>query len=67
MIHDVKPEGGSVTLLSDDGGVLRVRYVPGVNEECAECVMEPEALGAMMKEMVVTLDPDISSVEVVGE
>ena len=61
----VKPEGGSVTLLSDDGGVLRVRYVPGVNEECAECVMEPAALGAMMTDMVVTLDPTISSVEVV--
>ena len=29
--------------------------------------MEPEALGAMMKDMVVTLDPDISAVEVVGE
>ena len=63
----VKPEGGSVTLLSNEEGVLRVRYVPGVNEECAECVMEPKALGAMMKDMVVTLDPDISSVEVVGE
>ena len=63
----VKPEGGSVTLLSDDGGVLRVRYVPGVNEECAECVMEPDALGAMMKDMVVTLDPGITAVEVEAE
>lgn len=60
----VKPEGGSVTLLSDEGGVLRVRYVPGVNEECAECVMEPEALGAMMKDMVLALDPSITAVEV---
>jgi len=60
----VKPEGGSITLLSDANGVLRVRYVPGVNEECAECVMEPDALGAMMKDMIVTLDPSITAVEV---
>ena len=60
----VKPEGGSVTLLSDAEGVLRVRYVPGVNEECAECVMEPDALGAMMKDMIITLDPSITAVEV---
>ena len=60
----VKPEGGSVTLLSDANGVLRVRYVPGVNEECAECVMEPDALGAMMKDMIITLDPSITAVEV---
>jgi hypothetical protein len=35
-----------------------------VNEECAECVMEPDALAAMMRDMVVTLDPTISEVEV---
>ena len=60
----VKPEGGSITLLSDANGVLRVRYVPGVNEECAECVMDPDALGAMMKDMIITLDPSITAVEV---
>ncbi len=60
----VKPEGGSVSLVSNEGGVLRVRYVPGVNEQCAECVMEPEALAAMMKDMVVTLDPSITDVQV---
>ena len=60
----VKPEGGSISLVSTEQGVLRVRYVPGVNEECAECVMEPDALAAMMKDMVVTLDPNISEVEV---
>ena len=34
---------------------------PGVNEACAECVMEPDALAAMMKDMVVTLDPSIAN------
>ena len=60
----VKPEGGSVTFVSREGGILRVRYVPGVNEACAECVMEPDALAAMMKDMVVTLDPSITDVQV---
>ena len=60
----VKPEGGSVAFLSAEDGVLRVRYVPGVNEQCAECVMEPDALAAMMKDMVVTLDPEIQEVRV---
>lgn len=60
----VKPEGGSITLVSADEGVLRVRYVPGVNDECAECVMEPDALAGMMKDMVITLDPAITDVRV---
>ena len=63
----VKPEGGSVSLLSIEAGVLAVRYVPGVNEECAECVMEPDALAAMMQDMVGTLDPSISEVRVSTE
>lgn len=60
----VKPEGGRVSLVSADAGVLRVRYVPGVNEACAECVMEPDALAAMMQDMVATLDPSIERVEI---
>ncbi|MAG33996.1 MAG: hypothetical protein CL908_24215 [Deltaproteobacteria bacterium] len=60
----VKPEGGSVVLVSTDDGVLRVRYAPGQNEECASCVMTPDALAAMMKDMAQTLDPSIQEVEV---
>lgn len=60
----VKPEGGSVTLVSTDAGVLHVRYMPGVNEECADCVMEPDALARMMKDMLITLDPTITDVRV---
>ena len=63
----VKPEGGSVSLLSIEGATLAVRYVPGVNEECAECVMEPDALAAMMRDMVATLDPAITEVRVSTE
>ena len=63
----VKPEGGSVSLLGVEGGVLSVRYVPGVNEECADCIMEPDALAAMMKDMLGSLDPSISDVRVEAE
>ena len=47
--------------------MLRVSYRPGVNEECAECVMEPEALGAMMHDMLKGLSDDVLRVEVETE
>ena len=43
----VKPEGGAVEMLTVDGGVLRVRYVPGTNEECASCVLTADELRDM--------------------
>jgi hypothetical protein len=38
-----------------------------MNEECAECVMEPEALGAMMYDMIKGLSDDVLRVEVETE
>ncbi len=60
----VKPDGGSVSFVSSDEGILRVRYSPGNHEECEACVMTPDALAGMMKDMVMTLDPTITDVEV---
>jgi len=60
----VKPDGGQVAFVSVEAGVLRVRYAPGKNEECETCVMTPDALGAMMQDMIQTLDPSIQQVEV---
>ncbi len=48
----VRPEGGHVSFLALEGGKLRVAYVAGVNEECPTCVMEPDALGLMMHDML---------------
>jgi len=48
----VRPEGGSVSFIALDGGKLRVAYVAGVNEECPTCIMEPDALGLMMLDML---------------
>ncbi len=60
----VKPDGGSVSFISADDGVLRIRYAPGKNDECETCVMTPDALAGMMKDMVMTLDPSIKDVEI---
>lgn len=60
----VKPDGGSVAFVSAADGVLHVRYEPGTNEECETCVITPDALAAMMQDMVAALDPTIRQVEV---
>ncbi len=58
----VKPDGGSVSFVSAKDGVLCVRYAPGKNEECEACVIEPDTLAVMMKDMLITLDPSIKDV-----
>lgn len=60
----VAPDGGQVSLVALEPGVLRVRYVPGSNEECESCVMTSDALAAMMQDMVTTLEPSIARVEI---
>lgn len=63
----VKPDGGSVKVLSREGGTLRVAYSPGVNEECATCVIPGPDLANMMRELVREQDASIEEVEVVEE
>ena len=63
----VKPDGGSVKLLGQDGTTLRVAYNPGVNEECATCVIPGPDLANMMKELVREKDTTIQNIEVVEE
>jgi hypothetical protein len=60
----VKPDGGSVRLLARDGNTLRVGYSPGVNEECATCVIPAEQLGEMMRDLLRDHDPAIEEVRV---
>lgn len=63
----VKPDGGSVKLLAREGETLRVSYSPGVNEECASCVIPGPDLANMMKELVREQDATITEVVVVEE
>lgn len=57
----VRPEGGSVSFIALEGGKLQVAYVAGVNEECPTCVMEPDALGLMMHDMLRDTQRDSSN------
>ena len=53
------------TLLAREGSTLRVAYNPGVNEECATCVIPGPDLANMMKELVREQDASITEVVVV--
>ena len=58
----VKPDGGSVKLLAKEGSTLRVAYAPGVNEQCATCVIPGPDLAEMMKELIRAEDTSITEV-----
>ena len=58
-------DGGVLELVGVEDGTARIRYVPGHNEECPECVLTPESLQAMIKESIQVHAPHISDVELV--
>ena len=60
----VRPDGGSLELLSVEGETLRVAYRPGHNEQCATCVISPENLRDMLLDVLPQHDPSIRQVEV---
>ena len=41
----VASEGGNLELIDLKAGKLTVKYNPGVNEECPECVPDHEQIG----------------------
>lgn len=57
-------EGGSVQFVDAKGGKLTVKYTPGVNEECPECVPTHDLIETMLKTSVGVLAPYIREVEV---
>ncbi len=61
----LESDGGSLELLDITGGVVRVRYVQGHNEECPECVLTPEGLRALLLEALQTHAPHIVQLELV--
>jgi hypothetical protein len=58
----VKPDGGSVKFLAKEGSTLRVAYSPGVNEQCASCIIPGPDLADMMKELIREQDASITEV-----
>lgn len=60
----VASEGGSLELVSSGEDALAVRYIPGVNEECPECVPSMEQVTQFLTASLQIHAPEIASVEV---
>lgn len=61
------PDGGDITLLSYEEGVVAVSYRKGHNEHCVECVMSPEDLREFLLESFQAKVPTVRDVEVQQE
>ena len=55
-------DGGRVSLVSFDASRLRVKYEVG---DCDECVLAPDDLAGMIKELLERRRSTIASVEVI--
>ena len=60
----VASEGGSIEVEGVSNGKLTVRYTPGVNEECPECVPDHELVRMMMKTSLSVNAPYITELEI---
>ena len=56
-------KGVVIEVLGVKEGVLRIKYFEGTNEECPECVMEPESFKSMVLEMCKIQAPYVTEVE----
>ena len=48
-----------------DQGLLRIEYYEGTNEDCPECVMQPDSFREMVKMMCKVQAPYVTDVEIV--
>ena len=48
-----------------DQGLLRIEYYEGTNEDCPECVMQPDSFRVMVKLMLKVQAPYVTDVEIV--
>ncbi len=61
----VASEGGSLALVEASENRLTVRYTPGVNKECPECVPTHEQVSLFLQASLKIHAPGIKAVEVV--
>ncbi len=61
----VAAEGGSLELVGSDESFLKVRYLPGVNEECPECVPTLQQVSYFLQASLKVHAPYVTTVEVV--
>ena len=60
----VASEGGTLDLVSMDEGSLKVRYTPGVNEDCPECVPTTDQVTQFLAASLGIHAPHITNVSV---
>jgi hypothetical protein len=60
----VSSEGGNLDVISLDGPSLKVKYTPGVNEECPECVPTLEMVIQFLTASLGIHAPNIQDIEV---
>lgn len=60
----VASEGGSLELISADAASVKVRYIPGVNEKCPECVPTLDHVRHFLGASLKIHAPYIASLEV---
>ena len=61
----VASEGGSINVESADASSLKIKYTPGVNEECPECVPTHDMVTQFLTASMGIHAPEITSIEVV--
>jgi Fe-S cluster biogenesis protein NfuA len=59
-------DGGATVLLGVEEGIAHVRYRPGHNEGCPECIMSTEDMREYLREALSARAPYIQDVEIVA-
>lgn len=57
-------EGVIIETVGLDEGILTIRYYEGTNEDCPECVLEPDSFRDMVRQMCKVQAPYIVDVEI---
>ena len=57
-------EGVIIETVGLDEGILTIRYYEGTNEDCPECVLEPDSFRDMVRQMCKVQAPFIVDVEI---
>ena len=60
----VGSEGGKLTDIQMDGELLSLKYTPGVNKECPECVPTHQQVEMFLKTSLGIHAPNVKSVQI---
>jgi Fe-S cluster biogenesis protein NfuA len=65
--HIVAADGGKIELLGVAEDIVSVRYSPGTNDQCADCVLTPEDLRELLLEAMRQRLPALRDLSLVTE